>query len=152
MIHALALALSLAAGPDPRTLAKVEASASPAQVKAGASGKLVVEIRATGTAATPSHLELGAPTRVSLVAPAGIELAKLKLAKGDATAWDKKHVRFEVPFKATAAGNHEVTARVEFAVCAEDPKTGRVLVCLPQADLGAMKNAWPVTVTVAAAK
>jgi hypothetical protein len=152
MIHALLLALTVAAGPDPHALARIAAAAAPAEVKAGASGKLVIDIRATGTADTPSHLELNAPTKVTLVAPSGLELSKDKLAKADAVTWDRKHVRFEVPFTATAAGSHEVSARVEFAVCGEDPKTGKTTICLLQADLGAAKNAWPVTVTVAAKK
>jgi hypothetical protein len=83
---------------------------------------------AAGTAATfaialtPSegwHVNQEYPMRVELTAPAGIALAKAELAREDAAEFVEERARFDVGFTPSAAGEHRVTAKVDFAVCTD---------------------------------
>jgi hypothetical protein len=63
------------------------------------------------------HVNQDYPFSVSLTAPAGVTLPKAELAKPDAAEFTDHGVRVDVPFTATSAGSHAITANVKFAVC-----------------------------------
>ncbi len=63
------------------------------------------------------HVNQDYPFSVSLTAPAGVTLPKAELAKADAAEFTDNGVRVDVPFTASAAGSHAITANVKFAVC-----------------------------------
>jgi hypothetical protein len=129
------LAMAAQAGgadlPDPGMLAKVELSA-PEKLAPGQDGTLALTIVPTGTKEAPTHLETAFPVKATLTASPGVTIGKDKLAKTDATQLERKAIRFEVPLKLAAAGDHEIRAKVKFAVCIEDPRTAETKVCLPQ--------------------
>jgi hypothetical protein len=136
VIGALLALLTQAGGPaipDAARLARVDTAGSTTAVGRGKPGKLVLNVVPTGTKDAPTHLETAFPVRVTLTAPPGLSIAKGVLTKADASLVDrKKGLRFEVPLRAEAAGQHELRARVKFAVCVEDPATSETRVCLPQ--------------------
>jgi hypothetical protein len=119
-------------GPASEQLARVETAGSTAEVALGKQGRLVVEISPTGTPEAPTHLETAFPTRLALTAPPDVRLAKEKLAKADAARMERQTIRFEIPLTASSPGRHEISGRVDFAVCVEDPKTNETLACYPQ--------------------
>lgn len=73
-----------------------------------------------GIALTPSegwHVNQEYPMRIELTAPAGVGLAKNELERTDAAEYADERARFDVAFTPTAAGEHRVLAKVDFAVC-----------------------------------
>lgn len=116
---------------DPATLAKVEVTAPAGAVSAGKPATVVVTVRATGTAQTPSHLEPSFPTRLKLTPPEGLT-APAQLEKGAAAKIAHEEIRFEVPVTAARPGSYALAGRIEFAVCQEDPATRATLYCVPQ--------------------
>lgn len=89
-------------------------------------------IRLTG--AGEYHLNSEFPTRITVEAPEALTLAKAELRGGDAAEFTEELARFEVPFTAAEAGEHEVRAKVEFAVCNPQtciPQTARLALALP---------------------
>jgi hypothetical protein len=134
MSPALLAAVALLAGAPaiPQRLARVDTVGSSAEVAAGAGGKLVIAVFADGTPEAPTHLELQFPVRVAVEASPGLSIAKPRFARADAAKLERQEVRFEVPFKGLAPGAQELRARLDYAVCVEDPKTRETLVCLPQ--------------------
>lgn len=118
--------------PDAARLARIDTTGSAVAIAPGQAGKLVLAVVPTGTKDAPTHLETAFPVRVTLAAPAGVTLPKDKLTKADATRLDRKGIRFEVPIQVAGAGDHEIRAKVKFAVCIEDPRTAETRVCLPQ--------------------
>lgn len=80
------------------------------------------------------HVNTEFPMRISLTAPAGLTTPRATLEKTDAAELTERRARFEVPFTATAAGEHRLTARVEFAVCTPEnciPDERTLAVVLP---------------------
>lgn len=65
------------------------------------------------------HVNGEAPISVSLVAPAGLTLAKTKLVRADLTESTQETARFEILFEAAAPGTQVVTAEARFVVCQE---------------------------------
>lgn len=123
MRHALvatALAgLALAAvaadpGADVARSYSVRATASPAALKAGASGKLRLVIEPTGAV----HVDPKAPLKVTLSASPGLTLAKAQLGRADAVQAGQG-VSFEAPFTAAAAGKQELKAKLDFFLCTD---------------------------------
>lgn len=66
------------------------------------------------------HVNQEYPIRVGLKAAPGVALKKNELVKGDAKEFDEKKVRFVVGVEPSAAGEHEVTCDVSFAMCTEE--------------------------------
>ncbi len=103
---------------DVTSLANVEGESfvikvEDATVAAGKEGTFTVSINAKDGFKVndeyPHKLNLDAP-------PAGVELPKQKLKKGDG-AFEGKSFVFKIPVKATSAGSHTVAGTVKFSVC-----------------------------------
>ena len=92
----------------------VRATASPASLKAGATGTLRLVIEPTGAV----HVDPKAPLKVTLTASPGLTLAKAQLGRADAVQAGQG-VSFEAPFTATAAGKQELKAKLDFFVCTD---------------------------------
>ncbi|MBW2529100.1 MAG: hypothetical protein JRI23_33290 [Deltaproteobacteria bacterium] len=94
----------------------IEVTAAPVTV--GADASFQVKVAAKGgfkfNQAFPTKLKLGA-------APDGLQFPKPKLKKGDGTASaDGKSFVFDVPVKATRAGQFPFDAVLKFSVCNDD--------------------------------
>lgn len=63
------------------------------------------------------HVNADYPLTIELEAPGAVTLPDAELVAGDAAEFGEPRARFQVPFTATDAGQHRVTARVDFAVC-----------------------------------
>jgi len=66
------------------------------------------------------HVNEEYPIRVDLKAAPGLALKKSELVKGDAKEFGEKKVRFLAGVEPSAAGEHEVTCDVSFAMCTEE--------------------------------
>lgn len=119
-VVALACTQALAEGQvDPSTLYEVSTQGTSTQVKAGEQGVFVLSIKSKPGA----HVSDEAPLKLELK---GTQLSptKEKLALADSVA--KKAAgqafvdpRFEVPFKASAAGKGTLDAKLTFFICSE---------------------------------
>ncbi len=79
------------------------------------------------------HLNQDFPFSVELEGPADVSFPKATLGKGDAAEFEDEAARVDVPFTPSAAGEHEVRARVAFAVCSATscvPKTATLALNL----------------------
>jgi len=65
------------------------------------------------------HVNQDYPVSVELTAPATVALAKARLERADATAFDEAHFEFSAPVTPSAAGPAQVRATVSFAVCTD---------------------------------
>ena len=63
------------------------------------------------------HVNQDFPMEIALSGPDGVTLPASALVNGDAAEFTEETARFDVPFTAAAAGEHTVTAEVDFAVC-----------------------------------
>ena len=63
------------------------------------------------------HINQQFPTSVKAQAPNAIALDKTQLLKADAALFSEKQVKFDVQFTPSEAGDHEVNALFNFAVC-----------------------------------
>jgi hypothetical protein len=63
------------------------------------------------------HVNQDYPMSIELSGPDAIAFAKPRLDKPDAAEFTEKKARFDVPFTPASAGEHQVTAKVKFAVC-----------------------------------
>jgi 2-oxoglutarate dehydrogenase E2 component (dihydrolipoamide succinyltransferase) len=91
-----------------------ELAAQPAgPYAAGKLGTFAVSLTPRGV----YHVNQEYPVSISLQGDTGLSFPKSQLAKGDAATFGEKLARFEVPFTAASAGDHEVRAKVKFAVC-----------------------------------
>jgi hypothetical protein len=63
------------------------------------------------------HVNTQYPLSIQLEAPSGVALPDAELGNDDAAEFGEPRARFQVPFTAAAAGEHRVTARVDFAMC-----------------------------------
>lgn len=63
------------------------------------------------------HVNEEYPIRVELEAPGELGLSKTELAREDTAEFGEERARFDVPFTPTGAGEHRVSAKVDFAVC-----------------------------------
>jgi hypothetical protein len=65
------------------------------------------------------HVNLEYPVKLSIVAPDGVAVEKLKQNKDDAKRFDKAGLDFEVAFVSDAPGTKSFTGEVRFAVCTD---------------------------------
>lgn len=126
MRYALALATLLTALAAPSARAgdpsaeaarsyTIQATASPAALKAGAAGALELTITPVGK----THVHPQAPLKITLSASAGLKLSKETLGRADLADPKAEAPRFTVPFTATAAGAQEASAKVDFFICSD---------------------------------
>jgi len=123
MRSAIALALALhalpALGADPGVEAAksygLEVSATPSSLQVGGEGTLLVAITPVGK----THVHPQAPLKVTLAASPGLSLAKGVLGRADLSDPKAEAPSFKAPFKATAAGAQELTAKVDFFICSD---------------------------------
>lgn len=66
------------------------------------------------------HVNQEYPIRVELKAAPGVALKKTELLKDDAKEFGEEKVRFLAGVEPSAAGEHEVTCDVSFAMCTEE--------------------------------
>ena len=66
------------------------------------------------------HVNQEYPIRVDLKAAPGVALKKSELVKDDAKEFGEEKVRFLAGVEPSAAGEHEVTCDVSFAMCTEE--------------------------------
>lgn len=66
------------------------------------------------------HVNEDYPIRVDLKAGSGINIVQHELVKDDAEEFGADKVRFVTSVEPTAAGEHEVTCDVSFAMCTEE--------------------------------
>lgn len=71
------------------------------------------------------HLNQDFPFAITVSHADGLQLPKTALEKTDARSFEDEGADFDVPFTPSAAGEHPLSARVEFAVC--NPSS-----CVPQ--------------------
>ena len=119
------------ASPKPVAVAKTAPSDAPSSVdeasyslklveagpyKAGELARFVLNLEPRGQ----FHVNQEYPIEISLKGDAETSFPKASLAKPDAAQFDEKKARFDVPFTATAAGDHKIMANVKFAVCTDE--------------------------------
>ncbi|HSZ81767.1 MAG TPA: hypothetical protein VLA14_05770 [Polyangia bacterium] len=92
-----------------------EVKNTPAKVAVGAKSTTSVTI------ATKNgwHVNGEAPITLSLTPPAGITLAKAKLARADLAQSSLESARFDVAFEAAEPGAKVITAEAHFVICQE---------------------------------
>jgi len=108
------------------------------ELRASASGPYTAGEQGTfGIRLTPRgeyHVNEQFPLRVRPCAAEAVTLPSPELDNEDAAEHTEQTARFEVPFTATEAGEHRVSAIVDFAVCTPEtciPETRTVAVLLP---------------------
>lgn len=91
---------------------------APTQPKyaAGQPGSVQIELQSRGE----WHVNQEYPIRVDLAAPEGVALPKAELLKDDAKEFGEDKVRFLAEVEPSAAGTHEVSCDVSFALCTEE--------------------------------
>jgi hypothetical protein len=82
----------------------------------GKAGQLEIALEGRGE----WHVNQEYPIRVDLTAAPGVALTKKELVKGDAKEFGEDKVRFLAALEPSAAGEHEVTCDVSFAMCTEE--------------------------------
>lgn len=80
---------------------------------AGEAGDFEIQLTPRGE----YHVNQEFPMNVALSGPDGVELPGQPLGNADADEFTEERARFRVPFTAGEAGEHRVTAEVDFAVC-----------------------------------
>ncbi|MEM6995590.1 MAG: hypothetical protein AAF721_34080 [Myxococcota bacterium] len=101
-----------APGGDDRYALQIE---PPAEAKAGVVGKAVVKV----VPKDPWHMNLDYPTSLKITAPDGLSVANANLKKADAKL-DESNCEFAVEFTPAAAGEHDVSGKIKFAVCKDE--------------------------------
>jgi hypothetical protein len=66
------------------------------------------------------HLNQDFPTEIHVSAGDDVSFPKAALSKADAAEFGEEKARFDVPFTAKAAGSHDVSCKLSFAVCTEE--------------------------------
>jgi hypothetical protein len=83
---------------------------------AGTPGEVEIALESRGE----WHVNEEYPIRVDLKAPSGLAIPKPELVKADAKEFTDEKVRFLAAVEPSAAGEHEVTCDVSFALCTEE--------------------------------
>lgn len=96
----------------------IDIQAPPAQKGKPATAKVKI------IAAPTHHMNKEYPTSLTLTPPAGIAVAKAKLAGADAKI-EEKAAEFVVTFTPSETGNKEIAGDLKFAVCTAES-------CIPQ--------------------
>lgn len=97
--------------------------------QAGTLGQFAVHVEGRGE----WHLNQDFPFSVEVSGPDGVTFPKSELGKDDAAEFGDERARVDVPFTASAAGEHAVECTVRFAVCNPSscvPKTETVALNL----------------------
>ena len=97
---------------------------------AGEAGTFAIELTPRGG----YHVNQDFPTSVRPCGPTAVLLPNADLGNGDAEVRTEERARFQVPFTANEAGEHRVSAVVDFAVCTPEtcmPDQRTVAVLLP---------------------
>jgi hypothetical protein len=97
----------------------------PPETAIGAEAKAQVVLKPTGG----YHVNKDFPTMLSVTAPDGVEVAKLKQSPADAAKFAEDGALFEVPFTGKTAGPKAFQATFKFAVCTAtscDPKNEKL--------------------------
>jgi hypothetical protein len=91
---------------------------APAQPKyaAGKPGELEIALEGRGE----WHVNQEYPIRVDLKAAPAVTIPKAELVKDDAKEFGEEKVRFLAAVEPSAAGKHEVSCDVSFAMCTEE--------------------------------
>ena len=99
-------------------LALAPVSVAPAQpgYAIGKAGEVEITLEGRGE----WHVNQEYPIRVDLKAAPGVALKKSELVKDDAKEFGEDKVRFLAGVEPSAAGDHEVTCDVSFAMCTEE--------------------------------
>lgn len=87
----------------------------------GVPGTLRLEL----TTQAPWHVNEEYPLAVHLQGVESLRFGKENLERGDAEEAGEEAIRFQIPFTATTAGEHRITANVDFAVCTDQ-------ACVPE--------------------
>jgi len=80
------------------------------------------------------HMNDEFPTTVTVREVDGVTFPKSDFEKSDAAEFAERSARFDVPFTASAAGEHRVVCDVSFAVCTDEnciPEERTLAVLLP---------------------
>jgi len=108
------------------------------ELRATASGPYSVGDRGTfDILLTPRgnyHVNEDYPMTVTLAGPEAVMWPRSELGNEDARERTRARARFDVPFTASSAGQHRVTANVDFAVCTPEtcmPEQRTLAVLLP---------------------
>jgi hypothetical protein len=114
-ISALFAAVALLQGAARAEDKLYEVKNTPAKVAVGAKSTTSVTI------ATKNgwHVNPEAPITLALTPPAGVSIAKTKLARADLAASTQVSARFDVPFEASEAGSKVIGAEARFVICQE---------------------------------
>jgi hypothetical protein len=116
---AILLVTGVARAAEPATEAaqtyRITTQGSTGEVKAGATGRVVVVLEAVGKV----HVDPRAPLKVTLTSSDGLKLAKDRLGHADAVDPKAEMPRFEVPFTATGKGRQEARAKLDFFLCSD---------------------------------
>ena len=84
--------------------------------KIGKAGEVEIALEGRGE----WHVNQEYPIRIDLKAAPGVSLQKNELVKDDAKEFGEQKVRFLAAVEPSAAGEHEVTCDVSFAMCTEE--------------------------------
>lgn len=95
---------------DPSFELRASATGSYAQ---GQEGRFEVALTPRGE----YHVNDQYPMTITLAGPGAVTFPSAEITREQATEYGEPRARFQVPFTATAAGEHRVTAQVDFAVC-----------------------------------
>jgi hypothetical protein len=113
-LHAVA-AVAADPGAEAARSYRLDVTATPAALQVGGEGTLAIAI----SPVEKTHVHPQAPLKVTLSASAGLGLAKAALGRGDLADPKAEAPSFKVPFRATAAGAQELTAKVDFFICSD---------------------------------
>jgi len=114
---AFALTLTLVlAGSSHAADGSYEVGKTDASLTAGTKGKASVTI----SAKKGWHLNAEAPLTLKLVPPAGVDVDKAKLGRGDLAASNETSARFDIGVTAAEPGKKTVEAEAGFVLCQED--------------------------------
>lgn len=95
---------------DPSFELRASATGSYAQ---GQEGRFEVALTPRGN----YHVNDQYPMTITLAGPGEVTFPSAEITREQAAEYGEPRARFQVPFTATAAGQHRVTAQVDFAVC-----------------------------------
>ena len=104
---------------DPTTLYEVSTEGTSTKVKAGEQGVFVLSIKSKSGAHVSDEAPLKLELKSAQLAPAQEKLALKDSVAKKAQGQQFVDPRFEVPFKATAAGKGTLEAKLTFFICSE---------------------------------
>jgi hypothetical protein len=94
----------------------VLAAAPVGTYSAGKLGSVAISLTPRGE----YHVNQDYPISISLSGDAALQFPKAQLGKAESAEFGEKLARFDVPVTPQAAGTHQLTAKVKFAVCTKE--------------------------------